>query len=202
MWSLAYGPMSQVNLYQGCDCNGVRYHTKDRERCRRSQSSDLVVEGEYEGEKHDYYGYICKVWELYYRHGGKVVLFECEWYNTSTKHQINIEDHVISIDIIGRWCTDDPFVLPSQVAQVFYVNATRRGKNRRVVERIKPRGLWDVPAKRDDDNDDCDVPNDAFQQDETTFVVPVIVDGTTVQHSMDDIDPEIILSEESAEKDG
>ena len=61
MWSLANGPTSQVNLYQGCDCNCVRYHTKEREKCRRSQSSGLVVEGEYEGEKHDYYGYICKV---------------------------------------------------------------------------------------------------------------------------------------------
>eukprot|EP00268_Persea_americana_P057446 TRINITY_DN6887_c0_g1_i2.p1 TRINITY_DN6887_c0_g1~~TRINITY_DN6887_c0_g1_i2.p1 ORF type:complete len:162 (-),score=3.42 TRINITY_DN6887_c0_g1_i2:88-573(-) len=129
MWSLANGPRSQVNLYQGCDCNCVRYHTIDREKRRRSQSSSLVVEGEYEGEKHDYYGYICKVWELSYRHGGMVVLFECEWYNTSTKHKINIEDHATSIDITGRWCMDDPFVLPSQVTQVFYVNDTSRGKN-------------------------------------------------------------------------
>ncbi|KAJ8615538.1 hypothetical protein MRB53_034910 [Persea americana] len=128
----------------------------------QSQSSGLVVEGEYEGVKHDYYGYICKVWELSYRHGGKVVLFECEWYNTSTKHKINIEDHVTSIDIMGPWCKDDPFVLPSQVTQVFYVNDTSRGKNLRVVERVKPRGVWDVLAKRDDGNDDDDVPNDAF----------------------------------------
>ncbi|XXG77965.1 hypothetical protein AAC387_Pa08g2009 [Persea americana] len=134
----------------------------------RSQSSGLVMEGEYEGVKHYYYGYTCKVWELSYQHGGKVVLFECEWYNTSTKHKINIEDHVTSIDIMGRWCKDDPFVLPSQ----------------------------------DDGNDDDDVPNDAFQQDETTFVVPVLVDGTSVQYSMDDIDPEIILSDESVDEDG
>ena len=160
------------------------------------------MEGEYEGVKHDYYGYICKFWELSYRHGGKVVLFECEWYNTSTKHKINIADHVTSIDITGRWCKDDPFVLPSQVTQVFYVNDTSRGKNWRVVERVKPRGVWDVPAKRDDGNDDDDVPNDAFQQDETTFVVPVLVDGTSVQYSMDDIDLEIILSDEAVDKDG
>lgn len=201
MWSLANGPMSQVNFYQGCDCNGVRFHSKDKERCSRSQSSGLVVEGDYEGDKHDYYGYLCKVWELSYRHGGKVVLFECEWYNTSTRQKINIEDHVTSIDITGRWCTDDPFVLPGQAAQVFYVNDTSRGKNWRVVERVKPRGLWDVPAKCDDDNDECDTPNDAFQQDETTFVVPVLVDGTSIPHSIDDIDPEIILGDESADSE-
>ena len=61
--------------------------------------------------------------------------------------------------------------------------------------------MWDVPAKRDDDDDDCDAPNDAFQQDETTLVVPVLVDGTSVQHSRDDIDPEITLSDESTDKD-
>ncbi|XXG47048.1 hypothetical protein AAC387_Pa02g1756 [Persea americana] len=132
------------------------------------------MEGEYEGVKHDYYGYICKVWELSYRHRGKVVLFKCEWYNTSTKHKINIEDHVTSIDITGRWCTDDPFVLPSQMTQVFYINDTSRGKNWRVVE----------------------------QQDETTFGVPVLVDGTSVRYSRDDIDPEIVLSDESAYEDG
>ena len=75
-------------------------------------------------------------------------------------------------------------------------------KNWRVVEWVKPRGVWDVPAKRDDGNDDDDVPNDAFQQDETTFVVPVLVDGTSVQYSMDDIDPEIVLSDESVDEDG
>lgn len=46
------------------------------------------------------------------------------------------------------------------------------------------------------------MPNDAFQQDETTFVVPVLVDGTSVQYSMDDIDPEIVLSDESVDEDG
>ncbi|XP_028087696.1 uncharacterized protein LOC114288392 [Camellia sinensis] len=49
MWSLANGPSGLVNTYSGCICNGVRYHTIDRNNRRKSQNSGLVVEGEHEG---------------------------------------------------------------------------------------------------------------------------------------------------------
>ncbi|XXG68361.1 hypothetical protein AAC387_Pa06g1468 [Persea americana] len=82
MWSLANGLGSIVYLYSGCIFNGVRFHTRDRKNRRKCQNSGLVVQGEHIGKTIDFYGYLCKVWELTYLHGGRVVLFQCEWYNT------------------------------------------------------------------------------------------------------------------------
>ncbi|XP_028075313.1 uncharacterized protein LOC114277606 [Camellia sinensis] len=43
LWLLANGPGPIVNIYSGCICNGIRFHTKERDNCRKSQNSRLVV---------------------------------------------------------------------------------------------------------------------------------------------------------------
>ena len=118
-----------------------------------------------------------------------MVLFQCEWYNTSTRNKIHTDQHITSIDVTGRWYKDDPFVLPSQVKQVFYVSDTCKGNNWRIVERVKHRGVWDVPELDD-------VPNEAFQQHETTDVVPICVEDRDVHYCRDDIPPEIVNGDE------
>jgi len=80
-------------------------------------------------------------------------------------------------------------VLPSQVQQVFYVHNTKLGANWRVVEKFQHRRIWDVPKV------DVPQPDDVFQQDESTDVVPTEpVDGDVVLRR-DDIDAEIIPME-------
>ncbi|KAG8364770.1 hypothetical protein BUALT_Bualt18G0033300 [Buddleja alternifolia] len=71
--------------------------------------------------------YLTKVVELTYLHGHKVVLFECEWFNTGSKKTMQMDKHFVSIDIRSRWYKDEPFVLPNQVKQAFYVNDTKLG---------------------------------------------------------------------------
>lgn len=189
MWSLANGPGSIVYMYSGCIFNGVRFHTRDRENRRKCQNSGLVVQGEHLGKTIDFYGYLCKVWELTYMHGGRVVLFQCEWYNTGTRNKVYTDQHITSIDVTGRWYKDDPFVLPSQAKQVFYVSDTCKGNNWRIVERVKHRGVWDVPEVDD-------VPNEAFQQHESSDVVPICVEDNDLNYCRDDIPPEIVNGEE------
>ena len=41
------------------------------------------------GQKHDFYFHVCKIWELEYMYQYKVVLFNCEWYNTGNKSKEN-----------------------------------------------------------------------------------------------------------------
>ncbi|XP_020271785.1 uncharacterized protein LOC109846956 [Asparagus officinalis] len=190
LWSLANGPDILVHLYEGCICNGVRFHTKDRDNRRKSQNSGLVVEGDHDGKTIDFYGYLCKVWELKYLHGVKVVLFQCEWFNTGGKNRIHKDTHITSIDVRGRWYQNDPFVLPEHVKQVFYIDDTKLGAHWKVVERVQHMSVWDVPEQVHDD-----MLNDAFQQVETTVAVPILVEPTTnYPYYRDDIGPNIIPS--------
>ncbi|KAI8561154.1 hypothetical protein RHMOL_Rhmol04G0315500 [Rhododendron molle] len=192
LWSLANGPGSVIDLYSGCISNGVRFHTRDRESRRRCQNSGLVVEGNHKGENINFFGYLCKIWELRYLHGGTVVLFECEWYNAGQRSRIYNDECVTSIDVSRLWYKDDPFVLPSQVRQVFYVNDTSKGKNWRVVERVRHRGVWDVPEQDD-------VSNIAFQQDEPTDGIPIFAGDTNISYNKDNADPEIVGDDELME---
>ena len=190
LWSLANGPGSIIGLYSGCISNGFRFHTRDREKRRMCQNSGLVVQGLHKGKTINFYGYLCKIWELRYSHGDTVVLFHCEWYNTGHRKRIYIDGHITSIDITRLWYKDDPFVLPSNVSQVFYVNDTIKGKNWRVVEQVRHRGVWDILEQ-------VESPNEPFQQDETTnSCIPIFIENDVGHYNRDDADPEIILEAE------
>ncbi|KAH7838791.1 hypothetical protein Vadar_031230 [Vaccinium darrowii] len=166
LWSLANGPGSIIDLYSGCICNGVRFHTKDRENRRMCQNSGIAIEGVYKGENVNFYGYLNKIWELRYVHGGRVVLFQCEWYNTGRKSKIYTDEHVTNIDITRLWFKKDPFVLPHNVRQVFYINDTSKGKNWRVEETVDggvPISVEDIEVQYNRDNVNLEtIPNDDF----------------------------------------
>ncbi|KAA0068183.1 uncharacterized protein E6C27_scaffold238G001570 [Cucumis melo var. makuwa] len=115
LYALACGPNDFARSYSGCITNGVRFHTKDRDSRRTSQNSG-------------------------------VVLFKCEWYDTSLrKNRINIVDGFTSINIRNRWYKDEPFILVSQAAQVFYVDDYKLGQDWKIVQQIQPRHVWDIP---------------------------------------------------------
>ncbi|XP_028066963.1 uncharacterized protein LOC114269797 [Camellia sinensis] len=189
MWSLANGPSGLVNTYSGCICNGVRYHTIDRDNRRKSQNSGLVIEGEHQGQLIHFYGHLCRVWELNYLFRRRIVLFQCEWLNTGSSRTMHVEPHFTIVDVTSRWYKDDSFILPSQVEQVFYVNDTKLGTNWRVVEKFQHRGIWDVPEM------DVVQPDDAFQQEKTTEVVPAMAIDDDVVLRRHDIESEIIPME-------
>ncbi|GMP65663.1 hypothetical protein CsSME_00026365 [Camellia sinensis var. sinensis] len=191
MWSLANGPNALVNTYSGCICNGVRFHTIDRDNRRKCQNSGLVVEGDHEGQLIKFYGYLCKVWELTYLFRHRVVLFQCEWYNTGSSRTLRVEPHVTTVDVRSRWYKDDSFVFPSQVQQVFYVPDMKLGPNWRVVEKFQHRRIWDVP--------ELDVPefDEVLQDDENSTIVPTQPIDDVVVLRRDDIEPQIISMEVS-----
>ncbi|EAY85157.1 hypothetical protein OsI_06512 [Oryza sativa Indica Group] len=55
LYALASEPHLRVHLFSGCLVNGVRYHTLDRERSRKTQNSGVMVEGSHNGEDIDLY---------------------------------------------------------------------------------------------------------------------------------------------------
>ena len=197
LWSLANGPDVSVKMYSGCISNGIRFHTKDRDTRRKTQNSGIVVEGDHENVTMNFYGYLSKVWEMSYIFGHRVVLFQCEWFNLSSGKMVNVDSHFTSIDVRSRWYKDDPFVLPNQVQQVFYVNDTKYGPHWQVVQRVQHRGIWDIPERHavDVGDDEHSIPNDAFQQEEPTEDVPIVVENhDTHPFCRTELDPVLVPS--------
>ena len=76
---------------------------------------------------HDFYDHVCKIWESKYVLRHKIVLFQCEWYNTGTngkRRMIRTNTHCTSTDVTSQRYQNDPFILPSQAKQVFYLQYT------------------------------------------------------------------------------
>ena len=77
LYSLACGPDPQVAFFKGCIVNGVRFHTKARDRTRRTQNSGIIVPSEHESMDINYYGELKNILDLRYMGGKHVYLFEC-----------------------------------------------------------------------------------------------------------------------------
>ena len=96
----------------------------------------------------------------------KVVLFQCEWYNTGNKtgrrRTIRTETHCTSINMQSRWYQNDPFILPSQAKQVFYLRDTKWGEPWHVVQCVQYRGVFDVPKVGDGESNDQTKANETF----------------------------------------
>ena len=97
----------------------------------------------------------------------KVVLFQCEWYNTGNKtdrrRTIRTETHCTRINVKSRWSQNDPFILPSQAKQVFYLRDTKWGESWYIVQCVQYRGVFDVPEVGDEESTDQTEANEAFQ---------------------------------------
>ncbi|KAG8364710.1 hypothetical protein BUALT_Bualt18G0026900 [Buddleja alternifolia] len=62
--SLANGPDTRVKYYNGCNVNGFRFHTKDREINKKTQNSGVVVDGEHNQKIIEFYGIITDIIEM------------------------------------------------------------------------------------------------------------------------------------------
>ena len=78
-----------------------------------------------------------------------------------------------SINVERYWYKNDPYILATQAAQVFYLNDTKLGKGWKVVQKFEHRHLYDVTETEDH------TPDVALQDD--------ISSGT--EHILSDIDP-------------
>nr|XP_043611981.1 uncharacterized protein LOC122583665 [Erigeron canadensis] len=105
----------------------IKFHTKARDlRCKTQNSGVSVTaltpsfastrdKNPVDGNV-DYYGRILEIIELDYSSSFSVVLFRCEWY------QIEKDEFALTCVNLNKFCcSDDPFVMPNQVHQVFYV---------------------------------------------------------------------------------
>ncbi|KAG8382777.1 hypothetical protein BUALT_Bualt05G0112600 [Buddleja alternifolia] len=93
LWALANGPQAYLTkFYSSCIVNEVRFRIKDQDDHRTTQNSGLVVEGEHQNNMIEFYGFLTRIVELTYLHGHKVLVFECEWFNTDDHEVEELND--------------------------------------------------------------------------------------------------------------
>ncbi|KAK8600505.1 hypothetical protein V6N12_050358 [Hibiscus sabdariffa] len=162
--SLAYGPDIRAQKYMGCIVNGVRFHTKARDKHLTSQNSGVTVEGNLEEDQINFYGILTDIIQLNYIKDYKVVLFKCKWFDLDNKkRRIHRDGHLLSINISKYWYESDPFILSVQAKQVFYLDDTKLGKDWKVVQKFHHRHLFDVPEMQGVENDDVSDADEDFE---------------------------------------
>ena len=122
--------MKGVTSYEGYVINGFRFHTRRRQRNRKTQNSGVVVEGGTENGKKDFYGVLKEVIMLEYdalknRTSPKVVLFKCRWFDVYNEGRGIKRDKLggTLINVTRNLQTNEPFALACQIRQVFYIAA-------------------------------------------------------------------------------
>ncbi|KAK5811797.1 hypothetical protein PVK06_027170 [Gossypium arboreum] len=157
---LSHGPNRVVKRYSAFIINGFKFHTKYRERLKRTENCGIVVNSSItsyasardsnpvEGNV-EYYELLTDIIELDYYGKWKVVLFRCDWADVNTAHGIKNDQFgftMVNFSRLihtGEQLIDESYVFSFQVKQVFYSkDPTNEGWY--IVLRNTPRDLFDM----------------------------------------------------------
>ncbi|KAL4578884.1 hypothetical protein LXL04_015015 [Taraxacum kok-saghyz] len=169
---IARKPSRLVKSHKGYFVKGYKFHTRKHGDGRITNNCGVCVRGTtYNDEESDYFGLLDEVLEVDYLGSERciVVLFKCTWFDNA--HGVKVhQNKLIDIKPKSRLQTNDPFVLASQVEQVYYTPypaVTRDTKDWWAVIKTKPRGIYEVSEGIskivDDENMEVE---DVFQIDE------------------------------------
>jgi hypothetical protein len=157
LFGLVQGPHDRVRVFNRCFINGFLFWMNHVESKLSTQNSGVVVKGDESTGNMDWYGVIKRIILLDFPHGKEGVLFQCDWYDVPTtvtnKGRGFKKDKYgnIDIDITRFRYLEDPYILGTQVEQVFYVKGTKNPKWSTVI-RMKPRNLFSMLDAPDSDN--------------------------------------------------
>ncbi|XP_035546617.1 uncharacterized protein LOC118348652 [Juglans regia] len=211
IYALACGPDPWVASYAGCIMNGVRFHTKERKRHRRTQNNGVVVHGEHQGSPTDFYGVLHDIIELRYMGWLKVYLFSCAWYDVGDlRRGIRYMDHLTLVNTARQWYKDEPFALACQALQVFYLTDPTLGESWQVVQKTTNRNVYNIRLMTTVEEDPVDESSGGEADDEVhTNVVnyPPIIESeygmSDPLHRVDEehlpVDPSIISHRHSSQ---
>ncbi|XP_074325524.1 uncharacterized protein LOC141663604 [Apium graveolens] len=149
---LAMGHNQSAKKYSGYVLNGYRFHTKYRDAKCTTQNSGVFLTAlttSFASSKDqnplvgdvNYYGAIEEIFEVDYWGEFSVVVFKCCWY----KEEKDL--YGLTRVNFNRLCQkSDPYVLASQVQQVFYVEDPTEKTMYNVIKKL-PRDWCDVEAE-------------------------------------------------------
>jgi hypothetical protein len=135
LYLLAKTPSSTILTFQGYEINGNTFYTIAQDKKSTNQNSGVRIDAtNNNGKKDTYYGYIEEIWELDYGPTFKVPLFRCKWVNLEGGVKVDQRYGMTTVDLNKLSYIDEPFVLASEVSQVFFVkdmcSKPRKRKNK------------------------------------------------------------------------
>ncbi|KAM6596876.1 hypothetical protein CsatA_007400 [Cannabis sativa] len=163
---IALGPTFAVAKHEAYIVRGKRFHTKSRDDAREVQNSGIriVAETMHFASAKDrnpvlgtmtYYGVIEEIWELNY-FAFRIPLFKCSWVDNNVGVKTD-ELGFTLVDLSKRGSKNDPFIMASQAAQVFYISDPANDKWSIVLSTPKRRFL-----ETEEDEENADLCYDDF----------------------------------------
>lgn len=147
--------MKSVVSYEGYVINGFIFHTKRRQRKRKTQNSGVIVKGDVESGEKDFYGVLDEVIILEYgalknRTSPRIVLFKCKWFDVYNEGRGIRKDKfgAVLVNVTRRLKTNESYALALQIEQVFYVSVHNQPQWRFVIK-ANPRNYFDFPNDED-----------------------------------------------------
>src|SRR3990170_944974 len=154
LYALAMGPDTRVRHYESCVVGDMRYNTLARDEGRKTQNSAIISTDKYGEETTKMYANITNIVQLQYISSFEVhrcvVLLCCRWYNLFSKiAKPRADDYFKSINVKAASQTDEPFILPNQATQIFFLEDTFACSNDwRVLQRFEQRKSSNEVAKQ------------------------------------------------------
>lgn len=87
---------------------------------RTTQNSGVMVPRSHSDEELDFFGRLVSVVQVGFMFGYKVLLFQCEWFNTESsmrKKSITLlvcSYHLTLVNTTSLWYNDDPYILETK----------------------------------------------------------------------------------------
>ncbi|GKA20072.1 outer envelope protein 80, chloroplastic, partial [Tanacetum coccineum] len=126
--------------------------------------------------KSNIYGMLEEVIEVAYRGVGHcvVILFKCKWFDAARGVRIDNKHNIVDIKYKSRLINDEPFVLASQVEQVYYApypSMTKDLKDWWVVVKTKSKSMYELEeCENEEDVGDNANEDEFFQERELELV--------------------------------
>ena len=149
IFGLSKGLNPVATRYTGYFINEYRFNTKKRDARCKTQNSGVTLQAltpSFASAKDQnpivgdvtYYGSIHEIVEIDYWGKFSVVLFRCDWF------QVEKDEYGLTCVNFNKLCySDDPFVLASQVHQVFYIEDSVKESLHYVMKKV-PRDLYNL----------------------------------------------------------
>ncbi|KAJ7946999.1 Transposon, En/Spm-like protein [Quillaja saponaria] len=169
--------MRQVRCFNGYFVNGFKFHTLSYGDDKKSMNSGVRVKGSCYGvDERDFYGMLTDIIEMQYFGNNRIVLFQCDWYDSYRGMKIDSLHGLVDINHKSRLASYEPFILAAQAHQVYYANYPSKKRNDWwAVCNMAARNNFNFQSSDTPSDDVQPLDDDIFQEVELNVPVPVTV---------------------------